>query len=137
MGLLVADPPITRDELEAELGDVARLDVAHLTRHQVVVEELHAAYARPWCCCTTCGSAQTGRRCCRAGHSSPGSSDSRRCWLSSTASGRGRCASGERLCLGGGGSSSGPASRSCLSRSSRRSMRSPPSSSSCTCSNTS
>ncbi|OLE17905.1 MAG: hypothetical protein AUG88_05450 [Actinobacteria bacterium 13_1_20CM_4_68_12] len=63
MGLLVPDPPITRDELEAELGDVARLDVAHIARHQVVVEELHAVYARPWCCCTTCGSAQTGRRC--------------------------------------------------------------------------
>ena len=61
--LLVADPAVPRDELEAELGDVACLDVAHLARHQVVVEELHAIYARPWCCCTTSGSARTGRRC--------------------------------------------------------------------------
>ena len=61
--LFVADPAVPRDELEAELGDVARLDIPHLAGHQVVVEELHAIYARPWCCCTTSGSARTGRRC--------------------------------------------------------------------------
>src|SRR5438552_2537787 len=48
--LFFADPAVTRDELEAELGDVARLDITHLAGHQVVVEELHAIYARPWCC---------------------------------------------------------------------------------------
>src|SRR6185437_2414862 len=61
--LLVADPAVARDELEAELRGVACLDLAHLARHQVVVEELHGIYARPWCCCTTCGSARTGPRC--------------------------------------------------------------------------
>jgi glyoxylase I family protein len=43
MRLLVADPPVARHELEAELGDVARLHVPHLARHEVVVEELHGA----------------------------------------------------------------------------------------------
>ena len=63
MRLLVADPAVACDEVEAELGDVARLDIAHLARHQVIVEEVHGIYARHWCCCTTSGSARTGRRC--------------------------------------------------------------------------
>src|SRR5919201_865817 len=61
--LLVADPAVARDEAEAELRDVAGFYVPHLARHEVVVEELHGIYARPWCCCTTCGSARTGPRC--------------------------------------------------------------------------
>src|SRR3954452_18832428 len=63
MRLLVADPPVPRHEVKTELCDVAGLHVAHLARHQVVVEELHGIYARAWCCCTTCGSARTGPRC--------------------------------------------------------------------------
>ena len=39
--LVLADPPVARDQPEAELAQVARLDVAHVARHQVVVEELH------------------------------------------------------------------------------------------------
>ena len=39
--VVLADPAVPRDEVEAELADVARLDLAHLARHEVVVEELH------------------------------------------------------------------------------------------------
>jgi hypothetical protein len=39
--LVLADPPVARDQPEAELAQVARLDVADVARHQVVVEELH------------------------------------------------------------------------------------------------
>src|SRR5512133_272952 len=60
--LLVADPTVAGDEAEAELRDVARLDVTHLARHQVVVEELHGIYARRWCCCFTGESAKPPRR---------------------------------------------------------------------------
>jgi hypothetical protein len=34
---------VARDEVEAELADVPRLDLAHAARHQVVVEEVHGA----------------------------------------------------------------------------------------------
>jgi len=40
-GHLLADPAVSRDQVEAELADVARLDLSHLARHQVIVEELH------------------------------------------------------------------------------------------------
>ena len=33
--------PIPRDEMEAELPDVPRLDLPHLARHEVVVEQVH------------------------------------------------------------------------------------------------
>src|SRR5699024_2399554 len=36
----VPDPAVARDELEAELADVPGLQLAHLARHQVVVEEV-------------------------------------------------------------------------------------------------
>ena len=39
---VLADAAVPRDEVEAELADVARLDLAHLARDEVVVEELHA-----------------------------------------------------------------------------------------------
>jgi hypothetical protein len=61
--LLVADPTVARDEAEAELRDVARLDVAHLARHQVVVEELHGIYARRSCSCFSGESPKPLRRC--------------------------------------------------------------------------
>jgi hypothetical protein len=32
---------MSRDELEPELADVPGLDLAHLARHEVVVEEVH------------------------------------------------------------------------------------------------
>jgi hypothetical protein len=38
--LILADPPVARDEPEAELGQVARLDLAHVAGHQVVVEKV-------------------------------------------------------------------------------------------------
>src|SRR5438874_7006980 len=40
--MVVADPPVARDEVETELADVACLDCAQLARHEVVVEEVHA-----------------------------------------------------------------------------------------------
>src|SRR5262249_12084992 len=61
--LLVADPPVARDELETQLRDVTRLAVADLARHQVVVEELHGIYARRSCCCFTEESPRPRRRC--------------------------------------------------------------------------
>ena len=39
--VVLADPAVARDERERELADVARLDLAHAARDQVVVEELH------------------------------------------------------------------------------------------------
>ena len=42
---LLADPAVTRDEVERELADVAGLDLADAARDEVVVEELHR---RPW-----------------------------------------------------------------------------------------
>jgi hypothetical protein len=42
-GQILADPPVARHEVEAELADVARLDLAHAARHKVVVEEVHGA----------------------------------------------------------------------------------------------
>src|SRR5712691_10152976 len=39
---IFADPAVPRDEIEAELADVARLDLPHAARGQVVVEEMHA-----------------------------------------------------------------------------------------------
>ena len=41
--VLLADAAVPGDELEAELADVARLDLPHLARHEVVMEEMHAA----------------------------------------------------------------------------------------------
>ena len=41
--IVVADPAVARDELERELADVARLDLAHPARDEVVVEELHGS----------------------------------------------------------------------------------------------
>ena len=38
---LLADAPVARDEIEAELADIARLDLADAARDEVVVEELH------------------------------------------------------------------------------------------------
>ena len=43
VNLVLADPPVARDQLEAELAEVARLDLPHVARHQVVVEEVHSA----------------------------------------------------------------------------------------------
>ena len=40
--VVVADPAVARDEMEAELAQVASLDVAELRGDEVVVEELHA-----------------------------------------------------------------------------------------------
>ena len=39
--VLLADAAVPRDQLEAEPADVARLDVAELARHEVVVEDVH------------------------------------------------------------------------------------------------
>ena len=39
--VLVVDPPVAGDQVEAELADVAGLDVEDLGRHEVVVEEAH------------------------------------------------------------------------------------------------
>src|SRR3954470_13478317 len=38
---VLADAAVPRDQVEAELADVARLDFAHPARHEVVVEEMH------------------------------------------------------------------------------------------------
>src|SRR5262249_27259713 len=38
-----ADPAVPCDELEAELAQVARLGLAHLARHEVVVEQAHSS----------------------------------------------------------------------------------------------
>ena len=43
---VLADPPVARDQVEAELADVARLDLAHPARDEVVVEEVHGADGR-------------------------------------------------------------------------------------------
>ena len=40
--VLVADPAVAGDEVEAELAEIARLDLAQLAGHEVVVEEVHA-----------------------------------------------------------------------------------------------
>jgi hypothetical protein len=39
--LVLADPAVARDQAEAELREVPRLHLAHVARHQVVVEEVH------------------------------------------------------------------------------------------------
>src|SRR5207237_145089 len=39
--VLVADPAVACDQVEAELADVPRFDVAKLARDEVVVEEVH------------------------------------------------------------------------------------------------
>ena len=41
--LVLADPPVARDQPEAELAQVARLDVTDVARYQVVVEQLQRA----------------------------------------------------------------------------------------------
>jgi hypothetical protein len=38
--LVLADPPVARDQPEAELAQIARLDIPDVARHQVVVEQL-------------------------------------------------------------------------------------------------
>src|SRR5439155_11086108 len=49
-GAVLADPSEARDEGEPELADVPLLERAHVRRHEVVVEELHAVqYARAGC----------------------------------------------------------------------------------------
>src|SRR5439155_17380082 len=40
-GHLLADAAVTSDEIEAELAEVTGLDLPHLARDQVVVEQLH------------------------------------------------------------------------------------------------
>src|SRR3954452_25048394 len=40
-GRVLADPPVPRDQREAELADVACLDLAHLARDEVVMKEFH------------------------------------------------------------------------------------------------
>jgi glyoxylase I family protein len=40
---VLPDAAVARDQLEAELADVARFDLAHLARHEVVVEEVHGS----------------------------------------------------------------------------------------------
>src|SRR5262249_13658162 len=39
--VLVADPPVAGDQVEAEAAQVPRLDLAELRRDEVVVEEVH------------------------------------------------------------------------------------------------
>ena len=46
--VLVADPAVAGDEIEAELPEVARLDVPELGRDQVVVEEVHPSSVPTW-----------------------------------------------------------------------------------------
>ena len=47
--VVLADPPVARDELEPELSHVARLDVPELGGYQVVVEEVHgSSLSGPW-----------------------------------------------------------------------------------------
>ena len=41
--VIVADAAVPCDQLEAELSEVTGLDLAHLARHEVIVEELHLA----------------------------------------------------------------------------------------------
>jgi hypothetical protein len=43
VNLVLADAPVARDQLEAELAEVAGLDLPHVARDQVVVEEIHSA----------------------------------------------------------------------------------------------
>ena len=43
---LLADAAVARDEVERELADVARLDLADAARDEVIVEELHGG---SWC----------------------------------------------------------------------------------------
>ena len=51
-GRVFLDPAVPGDQVEAELADVARLDLAHLARHQVVMEELHEGRLEPcWPIC--------------------------------------------------------------------------------------
>src|SRR5206468_8751780 len=45
-GQVLADPTVARDEVEAELPDVPRLDLAHAARDEVVVEEVHGPQDR-------------------------------------------------------------------------------------------
>ena len=40
-GQVVRDPPVARDQFEAELAEVASLDLPHLARDEVVVEQVH------------------------------------------------------------------------------------------------
>ncbi len=40
-GEVLADAAVARDEVEAELADVARLDLANPARHEVVVKQVH------------------------------------------------------------------------------------------------
>jgi hypothetical protein len=43
--VLLANATVARDQFEAELRQVARLDLADAARHQVVVEQTHWAGA--------------------------------------------------------------------------------------------
>src|SRR5207302_9662083 len=45
-GELLADPAVSRDQAEAELGEVAGLHLPYLRRHQVIVEEDHGRQTR-------------------------------------------------------------------------------------------
>src|ERR1051325_8734899 len=43
---VLSDPAVAGDEVEAELADVARLDLPHPARDEVIVEEVHRRDAR-------------------------------------------------------------------------------------------
>src|SRR5438067_7489178 len=45
-GDLLADPAVPGDEIEAELPEISCFDLAHLARHEVVVEKVHERQRR-------------------------------------------------------------------------------------------
>ena len=82
---VLVDSAVPGDQVESELSDIARLDLAHLAGHQVVMEELHEGRLEP--CSPICPSTPAGlsTRCksCRplcwqssmpaaCGHGAPG-----------------------------------------------------------------
>src|SRR2546421_221697 len=62
-GRLVLDPAVPGDEAEAELAEIARLDLPHLARHQVVMEELHEGRLEPCSPRWRCSPGSPGRSC--------------------------------------------------------------------------
>src|SRR6476659_4461940 len=127
-GRVLVDPPVPCDEREPELADVPRFDLAHLARHQVVMEEAHQG--RLVACLLICPSI-------RAGPSIRSRSFRQSCWQCCTPVVCGRCAHVGRTCRVGASLPSPPASHCCSSRSCRPSMRSANSSSASTCCSTS
>src|SRR6266567_6082494 len=90
---LVLDPTVPGDQAEAELAEIARLDLPYLARHQVVMEELHEGRLEP--CSPICPSTPAGlsthfRWCPRS------------CWRSFMRAGYGRYAPGGQRFRGGG-----------------------------------